>query len=67
MQIYKTKLFNRWAEKEGLMDTALEAAVEELAKGLVDADLGGHVYKKRVGIRIACVRPAVLDAGIAEG
>lgn len=50
MQIYKTKLFNRWAEKEGLTDAALGTAVEELGRGLVDADLGGHVYKKRVGL-----------------
>ncbi len=50
MQIYKTKLFNRWAEKEGLTDELLEIAVKELARGLIDADLGGHVYKKRVGL-----------------
>ena len=50
MQIFKTKLFSRWAEKEGLTDEALQAAVEELENGLVDADLGGHVYKKRVSL-----------------
>jgi len=50
MRIYKTKPFNRWAEKEGLTDAALGAAVEELARSLIDADLGGHVYKKRVGL-----------------
>jgi hypothetical protein len=26
------------------------AAVEEMASGLIDADLGGHVYKKRVPV-----------------
>jgi hypothetical protein len=50
MQIFKTKLFSRWAEKEGLTDEALQTAVEELENGLVDADLGGHVYKKRVSL-----------------
>lgn len=50
MRIFKTRLFNRWAEKEGLADVALQTAVEELGNGLVDADLGGHVYKKRVGL-----------------
>jgi hypothetical protein len=50
MRIFKTKLFNRWAEKEGLTDMALQTAVEELGNGLADADLGGHVYKKRVGL-----------------
>jgi len=50
MRIFKTKLFNRWAEKEGLADEALHIAVEELGNGLVDADLGGHVCKKRVSL-----------------
>lgn len=50
MRIFKTRLFSRWAEKEGMTDTALSEAVEELTGGLVDADLGGHVYKKRVGL-----------------
>ena len=44
----KTRLFSRWAEKEGLTDDSLQTAVRELENGLVDADLGGHVYKKRV-------------------
>jgi hypothetical protein len=50
MRIFKTRPFDKWAAKEGLTDTALRAAVEEMAQGLVDADLGGHVYKKRVGL-----------------
>jgi len=45
MRFFKTKLFGRWAEKEGLEDEALRTAVAELESGLVDADLGGHVYK----------------------
>ncbi len=32
------------------MDKVLRTAVEELKNGLLDADLGGHVYKKRVGL-----------------
>lgn len=28
----------------------LRVAVAEMAQGLVEADLGGHVYKKRVGL-----------------
>jgi len=31
-------------------DAALQAAVEEMGQGLIDANLGGHVSKKRVGI-----------------
>lgn len=49
MRIYKTKWFHRWAAREGLTDTALQAAVMEMANGLADA-LGGHVYKKRIGL-----------------
>ena len=34
--------------KSGLSDDALSAAVSEMASGLVDADLGGYLVKKRV-------------------
>ena len=51
MQIFKTKWFQRWAAREGLKDEALLAAVEEIGQGLIDADLGGHVVKKRIGTR----------------
>lgn len=50
MRIFKTKAFNKWAIKEGLNDVALWAAVVEIERGLVDADLGGHVLKKRIAI-----------------
>lgn len=48
MRIFKTKLFDRWANKEALPDKALVTAVAEMNSGLVDAMLGGNVYKKRV-------------------
>ena len=48
MRILKNKPFSKWAAKEGISDGALTTAVEEMARGLVDADLGGHVFKKRV-------------------
>lgn len=35
----------------GLIDDALCQAVTEMAPGLIDADLGGHVVKKRVPLR----------------
>lgn len=50
MRIFKTRWFHRWARREGLSDTALVKAVDEMARGLVDANLGGHVYKKRVAV-----------------
>ena len=49
-RIFKTKVFTRWALKAGLSDTALLTAVQEIAQGLIDGDLGGGVLKKRVGI-----------------
>lgn len=50
MRVYKTKSFHRWAKKERLTNTALLHAVDEMEQGLIDADLGGHVYKKRMAI-----------------
>ena len=50
MRIFKNKAFNKWAEKEGLSDDALRTAVYEIERGLIDADLGGHVMKKRVAV-----------------
>jgi hypothetical protein len=51
MQVYKSKWFSKWADKEDLTDRDLSAAVEEMANGLIDADLGGHVMKKRVALQ----------------
>ncbi len=48
MRRFKSKTFARFARREGINDTALADALERLAKGLVDADLGGGLYKQRV-------------------
>ncbi len=48
--IYKTRHFNRWARKAGLSDQALCRAVTEIRQGLVDADLGGGIIKKRIAM-----------------
>jgi hypothetical protein len=37
--------------KAGLTDAGLCSAVSEIAQGLVDADLGGHLFKKRVALQ----------------
>ncbi|NQZ08237.1 MAG: type II toxin-antitoxin system RelE/ParE family toxin [Algicola sp.] len=50
MKIFKTHWFNKWAKKENLPDNALIVAVMEIERGLVDANLGGHVVKKRVAM-----------------
>ncbi len=39
------------ADKEDLTDRDLSSAVKEMANGLIDADLGGHVMKKRVALQ----------------
>ena len=48
MNIYKTKVFARWADKEGLSDQDLTDAIAEIDKGQVEASLGKLLYKKRV-------------------
>lgn len=48
MRILKTKVFDRWAAKEGISDETLNLAVNEIELGLFEADLGGHILKKRI-------------------
>jgi hypothetical protein len=48
---FKTRIFSRWADKTGLSDAALVDALEEMSRGLIDADLGGHIFKKRVALQ----------------
>lgn len=48
MAIYATRLFDRWARKQGLAASSLCAAVREMTKGLFDADLGAGLFKKRI-------------------
>ncbi|MFV2057770.1 MAG: type II toxin-antitoxin system RelE/ParE family toxin [Thiohalomonadales bacterium] len=50
MWIGKTKLFAKWAAKEGLTDAVLVTAINEIAEGSVEANLGGEVYKKRIAL-----------------
>lgn len=50
IRVFKTRHFCRWMRKTELTDRALRAAVEEMSKGLIDADLGGGVVKKRIGL-----------------
>lgn len=49
-QVFKTRHFARWMRKTDLTDQALCEAVDEMSRGLIDADLGGGVMKKRVGL-----------------
>ena len=46
----KARYFIRWAKKAGLADKALLLAISEMSDGLIDADLGNGVFKKRVAL-----------------
>ena len=50
IRVFKTRHFSRWMRKTELTDSALCSAVAEMVQGLIDADLGGGVVKKRVGL-----------------
>lgn len=49
-RVFKTRHFSRWLRKSDLTDAALCAAVNEMVAGLIDAELGGDVLKKRVAL-----------------
>lgn len=48
MTVLKRREFARWQLGEKLADSALCKAVQEMEEGLIDADLGGCLYKKRI-------------------
>ena len=48
MRVYKVADFEEWADDEGLTDTVLAKTVREINEGLIDANLGGGLYKKRI-------------------
>lgn len=48
MAVLKRKDFAKWQVSENLLDAVLCKAVKEMESGLIDADLGGCLYKKRV-------------------
>ncbi len=47
---FKTKHFAKFASNVGLTDAVLCDAVREMQQGLIDADLGAGVVKKRVAL-----------------
>jgi len=51
MLIFKTKSFNKWAKKMGVLDSNLALAIFEMEKGLIDAELGKFLYKKRISLQ----------------
>jgi hypothetical protein len=49
-RVFKTRHFARWLGKSELTDNLLCKAVGEMLHGLIDADLGGGVVKKRIAL-----------------
>jgi hypothetical protein len=49
-RVFKTRYFDRWFRKTNLSESALCQAVAEMSHGLIDADLGNGVVKKRIGL-----------------
>ncbi len=48
MPVFKTRLFHDWQKKEEITDKSLCAAIDEMSRGLIDANLGGGLVKKRI-------------------
>jgi len=48
MRIFKTKVFAKFARREGTSNEKLIGAIKELEAGNIDADYGGGVVKQRV-------------------
>lgn len=48
MRVFKTKWFSKFARKESMTDDKLVEAIREIESGLVDADYGGGLVKKRI-------------------
>lgn len=51
VQILVTKPFARWMRKSQVTNADILAATQEMVEGLIDANLGGHLVKKRVALR----------------
>lgn len=50
MYYLKNKYFTRWAKEEGITDNLLWLAIHEFENGLFEANLGNHLYKKRIAL-----------------
>jgi hypothetical protein len=48
MKILKYRTFQQWAKLEAMSDSLLKDAIDEVERGLVEANLGSGLYKKRM-------------------
>jgi hypothetical protein len=51
VRIFRNKPFTRFARKSRIADAQLCEAVSDIERGLIDADLGGGVFKQRVACK----------------
>ena len=49
-QVFKTRHFQKWMRKTELTDQLLCQAVQQMRTGLIDADLGCNIVKKRIAV-----------------
>jgi hypothetical protein len=49
MHTFKTKWFKKWADKKGITDSQLHEALIRVKAELGVVDLGGHIFKVRIG------------------
>jgi hypothetical protein len=50
MRVFKIKHFAKWAKANAITDEALYRSAVEMSQGLIDADLGGGLVKKRIAL-----------------
>jgi hypothetical protein len=48
MDVFKLKGFARFCRKAGIEDASLLVAIRAIEAGIIDADLGGGVFKQRI-------------------
>lgn len=51
MRVVAIKQFYSWARRHELSDALMQKAVDEISSGIVDAKLGGNLYKKRIATK----------------
>jgi hypothetical protein len=49
LRVFIIKSFRRFQRKERIGDAALAEAIERAERGLIDANLGSHLIKQRIG------------------
>jgi hypothetical protein len=51
MKVYAIKRFHNWSKRHDLTSELLWKAVEEIEKGIIEANLGGNLLKKRIATK----------------